>query len=82
MMREWLTAAIFVATAIFTAGGIVLVTRRDLWQNKQDINRVGSKVREDEKAEARRHHNMCMVQIASEDDRDTRFKIAGMLKED
>jgi hypothetical protein len=81
-MKEWVNAAIFMAGAIFAAGGIVLGTRRDLWQNKQDINRVGSKVREDEKAEARRHHNLCMVQIASENDRDTRFKIAGMLKED
>jgi len=81
-MTAWLSALIFVGGVIFSAGGIVYSTRKELAQNKLDVNRLGGKGREEEKAAARRYHNLCMVIIAGEDNRETRFKVAGMLKED
>ena len=74
-------ALIFVATAIFTAGGIVYGTRKDLSQTKTDVNRIGAKQRDEERANLRRHFNSALMLIAAEDDRETRFRIAGQLRE-
>jgi hypothetical protein len=82
MIEAAVAAFIFLAGTIFATGGIVALTRKEIGQLKLDVNRMGNKSREEEKAAARRYHNQCMVAIANENDRDTRFKIAGMLKED
>jgi hypothetical protein len=79
---ELIGAAIFVITTIFAAGGIVWTTRKELAQTKIDVNRVGQKIRDEERSAWRRHYNSSPMQVAVEDDRDTRFKICGQLKED
>jgi uncharacterized membrane protein YhiD involved in acid resistance len=73
---------IFLAGVIFTAGGMTWANRKDLEQKAIDISRIGTKQRDEERANLRRHFNMALMQVAAEDDRDTRFKIAGQLKED
>ena len=82
MTAELIGAAIFVVGVIFAAGKIVSKTTTD-------INRLGSKVRDKEIAEferektaLRRHYNMSLMMVASEDDREKRFRIAGQLRED
>lgn len=82
MNAEVIGAAIFVITVIFAAGKLVS-------KNSSDINRVGAKVRdkeladfEREKTALRRHYNMSLMMVASEDDREKRFRIAGQLRED
>jgi hypothetical protein len=73
---------IFIATAIFVAGGIVKSSRKEQDQTKIDVSRIGTKQRDEEKAAARRHHNVSLVIVAMTDSKEDRFKIAGMLKED
>lgn len=82
MIGPIIQGLIFIATAIFVAGGIVKSNRKEQDQTKTDISRIGTKQRDEERAAARRYHNICMVIVANENDKDTRFKIAGMLKED
>lgn len=82
MIAALIQGLIFLATAIFVAGGIVKSSRKEQDQSKIDISRIGTKQRDEEKAAARRYHNVCMVVIAMTDNKDDRFRIAGMLKED
>jgi hypothetical protein len=82
MPSAMVQAVIFAVTVVFVAGGIVYGSRMDHASTKLDVNRMGGKIRDDERAAARRHHNLCMVIVANTDDRDTRLKIAGLLKED
>ena len=81
MNVELIGAAIFVITTIFAAGGVVWTTRKELVQTKIDVNRVGQKIRDEEKTAWRRHYNSSLMQVACEDDRETRFRIAGQLRE-
>jgi len=82
-MNEWVVAvAIAVFGAIYAAGRIVAGTRKEVEHAKADINRMGAKIRDEQKDAARRHHNLCLVKIAAENDRKTRFKMAAMLRED
>ncbi len=69
-------------TGIFAAGKRSASAEKDVAQSKLDINRVGSKGRDDEKAALRRHLNLCLMIVAAENDPDKRFRIAGQLKED
>jgi len=102
MWSSWVGAFIFVMGVIFTAGGIVYSTRRELSQSKleinrlheekasitellqtkSDINRLGAKQRDEERAALRRHFNMCLMLVAVEKEEEKRFRIAGQLKED
>jgi hypothetical protein len=82
MTEALIAAIIFLVGVIFAAGGRLSSIRKELAQSKLDINRMGSKNRDEEKAAARRYHNICMVIIANEERREDRFKIAGLLKED
>ncbi len=86
MNAELIGAAIFAVGVIFAAGKFVNSategTKKELAQSKLDVNRLGQKLREGEKAAARRHHNLCAVIIANTENKDDRFKIAGLLKED
>ena len=82
MNTELIGAAIFVVGVIFAAGKIVS-------KATADINRIGAKVRdkeladfEREKTALRRHYNMSLMMVASEDEREKRFRIAGQLRED
>lgn len=77
-----MSLAIWLVGVIFVAGGIVYGQKKENAQLRLDVSRLGNKSRDEERAAARRYHNMCMVLIANEDDKDTRFKMAGMLKED
>ena len=86
MNAELISAAIVIVGVIFTAGKIVNSvtegTKKELAAAKQDINRIGAKFRDLERVTDRRHHNVCMVLVAIQQDKDERFKIAGLLKED
>ena len=97
MTAELIALAIFVVGVIFAAGKFVnsategskqeIASLRqryetELAQTKLDVNRLGSKLREAEKAAARHHHNICAVIIATQQSTDDRFRIAGLLKED
>jgi len=75
-------ALIFLAGVIFTAGGMTWANRKDQEQKAVDISRIGTKQRDEEKAALRRYHNASLVMIAMTENKDDRFKIAGMLKED
>ena len=82
MNAELITVAIFLIGAIFAAGKLVS-------KNNSDINRLGAKMREKELADferektaLRRHYNMSLMMVASEEDREKRFRIAGQLRED
>ena len=77
-----IAAIVAVIGGIFAAGKLFSTTEASQQQTKLDVNRIGAQRREDEKNAARRYHNICMVLIASEDERAERFKIAGLLKED
>jgi hypothetical protein len=94
---ELIGAAIFVVGVIFAAGKFVnsvtegykqeIAALRQRYetehaQTKLDVNRLGSKFRDLEKAAARKHHNICEVIIATQKSKKDRFKIAGLLKED
>ena len=86
MNAELIGGAIFVVTVIFAAGKFVNSategSKKELAQLKLDVNRLGSKLRDGERAAARRHHNICAVIIAAQDKEEDRFKISGLLKED
>ena len=81
-MSEGLIAAIVaVIGGIFAAGKLFSSVRENQDQTKLDVNRMGQKIRDEERAELRRHFNSSLMQVACEDDRETRFKIAGQLRE-
>jgi len=82
MIEALITAVIFLVGVIFAAGRLIYTQQEELKQTKVDLNRMGQKMREEEKAALRRHFNMCLMQVAAEDERETRFRIAGQLKED
>jgi hypothetical protein len=79
---EWIGAAIFIVTSIFVAGKLISGNRAAVEQSKIDINRIGQKIREEERANLRRHFNMALMMVASEEDKEKRFRIAGQLRED
>jgi hypothetical protein len=81
-VSEWITAAIFVVGAIYAAGRVLSNNKAEIDQAKIDLNRMGQKIRDEERAALRRHFNSSLLQVACENDRKTRFKIAGQLKED
>lgn len=81
-MTEWIGAIIFVVGAIFAAGKLISDAKAEGSQTRVDLNRMGQKMREEERANLRRHFNMALMLVASEDDREKRFRIAGQLKED
>ncbi len=78
----FLGAIIFAIGVIYAAGKIVQGTRNEATQTKVDVNRLGYKMHDEEKAAARRHFNICLIMVAAEPDPDKRFRIAGQLKED
>ena len=82
-MSEGMIAAIVaVIGGIFAAGKLFSTTEASQQQTKLDVNRIGQKMRDEERAELRRHFNSSLIQVACEDDRETRFRICGQLKED
>ena len=86
MNAELIGGAIFVVTVIFAAGKFVNSategSKKELAQLKLDVNRLGSKLRDGDRANLRKHFNSSLMMVASEDDRETRFRIAGQLRED
>ena len=54
MNEALITAITFLVGVIFAAGGIVYSTRKEIAQTKIDVNRMGQRNRDDEKAAARR----------------------------
>ena len=82
MSEGFIGALVFLIGVIFTAGGIINGQKKENAQLKIDISRIGNKQRDEEKNAARRYHNICMVLESMIDDKETRFKIAGLLKED
>lgn len=86
MTGELIGAAIFVFGVIFAAGKFVNSvtegTKKEMAQTKIDVNRIGAKVRELEKVVARHNHNTCQVLQAIQENKDDRFKTAGLVKED
>ncbi len=60
-----ITLALSVAVWIFTAGGFYKWVRTSIATLKKDINGIGNKIREEEKAAARRYHNASLAIMIS-----------------
>jgi len=71
---EWIGAAIFVIGTIFTAGKIISSQRADIQQLKGDLNGIGRKVR--------KQHTRDLILIAATDEREERFRLVEILKEE
>lgn len=66
------------AGIIFAAGQILSKVNANASKLKSDLNGVGSKMRDSQK----QRHNLSLIVMAQTDDREERFKIAALLKED
>jgi hypothetical protein len=77
-VTEWIGAAIFAVGAIFAAGKFMSTIRAELSQVRSDMNGIGRKVRDTQK----QNHKIALVILASTDDREERFRLVDLLKED
>jgi len=78
-VKGLIAAIVAVIGGIFAAGKLFSSVREHQEQAKLDVNRIGAQAagRREERGSTA-ITNICMVIIASEDERSERFKIAGL----